>query len=146
MVIFPLPSYLLQQIQSPSSSNKWVIIVHCELCLVAQSCPTLCNPMVCSLPDSSVHGDSLGTITGVGCYALLQGIFPTQGSNWGLSHCRLHHLSHQGIPGSLLEIILSSLYHIGKGIEPWNWGNWSTGHSAEGSPFLTSKQKPWKKS
>ena len=26
------------------------------LCLVAQSCPTLCNPMDCNLPGSSVHG------------------------------------------------------------------------------------------
>ena len=36
--------------------------------------------------------------TGVGCHALLQGIFPTQGSNPGLPHCRqiLYHLSHQG--------------------------------------------------
>ena len=36
--------------------------------------------------------------TGVGCHYLLQGIFPTQGSNLGLLHCRqiLYHLSHQG--------------------------------------------------
>ena len=33
------------------------------LMLVAQSCPTLCNPMDCSLPDSSVHGsDSLSCV------------------------------------------------------------------------------------
>ena len=32
------------------------------LCLVAQSCPTLCNPMDCSLPGSSVHGILLGRI------------------------------------------------------------------------------------
>ena len=32
------------------------------------------------------HGDSPGTNTGVGCYALLQGIFPIQGSNLGLPH------------------------------------------------------------
>ena len=41
--------------------------------LVAQSCPTLCGPMDCSLPDSSVHGDSPGKNTAVGCHALLQG-------------------------------------------------------------------------
>ena len=35
------------------------------------------------LPDSSVHGDSPGKNTGVGCHALLQGIFLTQGSNPG---------------------------------------------------------------
>ena len=37
------------------------------VCLVAQSCPTLCNPMDCSPPDLSVHGDSPGSNTGVGC-------------------------------------------------------------------------------
>ena len=51
-------------------------------------------------PDSSVHGDSPGKNTGVGCHALLQGIFPNQGSNPGLPHCRwiLYRLSHQGSP------------------------------------------------
>ena len=53
----------------------------CELCLVAQSCPALYNPMDCSLPGPSVLGASPGKNTGLGCHALLQGIFPTQGSN-----------------------------------------------------------------
>ena len=72
------------------------------VCLVAQSCPTLCDPMDCSPPGSSVHGDSPGRKTGVGCCALLQGIFPTQESNWGLLHCRriLYQLSHQASPCS----------------------------------------------
>ena len=48
---------------------------------VVKLCPTLCNPMACSLPGSSVHGDSPGMSTGVGCHGFLQGIFPTQGSN-----------------------------------------------------------------
>ena len=41
-----------------------------------------------------------GKSTGVGCHFLLQGIFPTQGLNLGLPHCRqtLYHLSHQGTP------------------------------------------------
>ena len=66
-------------------------------CLAAQSHPTLCNPMDCSPPGSSVHGDSPGKNTEVGCHALLQEIFPTQGWNPGLSHCRqiLYHLSHE---------------------------------------------------
>ena len=74
--------------------------MHLVLCLVTQSCPNLCNPMDCSLPGSSVHGDSPDKNTGVGCHALLQGIFPTQGSNPGLPHCRqiLDHLSYQGSP------------------------------------------------
>ena len=40
------------------------------MCLVAQSCLTLCNPMDYSPPGSSIHGDSPGKNTGVG-YALL---------------------------------------------------------------------------
>ena len=35
--------------------------------LVALSCPTLCNPMDCSPPSSSIHGDSPGKNTGVPC-------------------------------------------------------------------------------
>ena len=44
-----------------------------------------------------------GKNTGVGCHFLLQGIFPTQGLNLGLLHCRrsLYCLSHQG--NSLLQ-------------------------------------------
>ena len=63
----------------------------------------LCDPMDCSPPGSSVHGDSPGQNSGVGCHALLQGIFPTQGLNPGLSHCRqiLYHLNHQGSPWTL---------------------------------------------
>ena len=59
----------------PVSVHVWV---HAKS---LQSCPTLCNPMDCSLPDSSVHADSPGKNTGVGCHALLQGIFPSQGLN-----------------------------------------------------------------
>ena len=44
-----------------------------HLCLVGQSCPTLCDPMGCRPPRASVHGDSPGKNTGVGCQALLQG-------------------------------------------------------------------------
>ena len=47
----------------------------------AQSCPTVCNPMDCSLPGSSVHGIFQARSTGVGYHFLLQGIFLTQGLN-----------------------------------------------------------------
>ena len=60
-----------------------ISLVFCQctmLCLVIQPYPTLCNPMNCSPPDSSVHGDSPGKNTGVGYHALLQGIFLIQGS------------------------------------------------------------------
>ena len=59
------------------------------VCCLFQPCPTPCDPMDCSPPGSSVHGDSPGKHTGVGCHALLQGIFTTQGSNPGLL-CLLH--------------------------------------------------------
>ena len=45
--------------------------------LVTQSCPILCDPMDSSWPVSSVHGDFPDKNAGVGCHALLQGIFPT---------------------------------------------------------------------
>ena len=54
-----------------------------------QSHLTLCDPMDGSPPGSSVHGDSPGKNTGVGCHFLFQGIFPTQGSNLRLL-CLLH--------------------------------------------------------
>ena len=59
--------------------------------------------MDCSLPGSSVHGDSLGKNTGVGCLAFLQGIFPTQRLNPCLLNFRqiIYHQSHKGSPRTL---------------------------------------------
>ena len=73
------------------------------LCLVAQSCPTLCSTMDGSLSGFSVQGDSPGKNTGAGYHALFQGIFPTQDWNPGLLYCKrlLYHLSLQGSPGIL---------------------------------------------
>ena len=90
------------------------------LCLVTQSCPTLCDPMDCSLPGSSVHGDSPGKNTGVGCHFLLQAIFPTQ----GLNQCLLHWQAD-----SLHVCIYMSLYigaiYIGSDNKEsaWNMGD-----------------------
>ena len=74
--------------------------VPCAVLCLSQSCLTLCNSTDCSSPGSSVHGDSPGQNTVVHCHAPLKGIFPTQGSNPGLQHCRqiLYHLCHQGNP------------------------------------------------
>ena len=79
-------------------TNLLSVPVPCKLCAV----------LILSVVSSSLllHGlqparlpcpwDSPGQNTGVGCHALLQGIFPTQGSNPGLLHCRqiLYSLSH----------------------------------------------------
>ena len=71
--------------------------------LVTQSLPTLYDPMDCSPPGSSVHGDSPGKNTGTGCHALLQEVFWIQGSNPGLQRCKqiFYCLSYQGSPGIL---------------------------------------------
>ena len=61
------------------------------LCVVTQLCQTLCDPINSGPPGSSVRGDSSGRNTGVGCHALLQGIFPTRGLNPGLPHCKWIH-------------------------------------------------------
>ena len=54
---------------------------------VAKSCPTLATPWTIAL-QVLCPWDSPGKNTGVGCHFFLQGIFPTQGSNPGLLHCR----------------------------------------------------------
>ena len=92
---------LLQEIFPTQGSNLCLLHLLCwRACLVTQSCLTLHDLMDCSPPGSSVHNDSPGKNTGVGCHALLQGVFPTKGVNVGLPHCRriLHHLSHKGSP------------------------------------------------
>ena len=78
------------------------------LYLVAQSCPTLCDPMDCSPPGSSVHGDFPGKNTGVGSLSLLQRIFPTQGLNPGLPHCRriLYCLNQQESPFRWIKALI----------------------------------------
>ena len=79
--------------------------------LVAQLCLTLCDPMDYSSPGSSVHRISQERILEWVAVFLLQGIFPTQGSNPGLLHCRqiLYHLSYREVlltprpPGNSLQ-------------------------------------------
>ena len=48
------------------------------LCLVAQLCPALCDPVDCSPPGSSVQGASPGKNTGVGCHALHSHSLPSE--------------------------------------------------------------------
>ena len=76
----------------PSSHNRTWPLGRPMNVKIAQSCPTICDPigsMRFSRPEY-----------GVGSYSLLQGIFLTQGSNPGLLHYRhiLYQLSHQGSP------------------------------------------------
>ena len=68
------------------SSFLHVCVCVC-VCVHAQPCLTLCDPMDCSPPGFSVHG-FLSQGYWSGCHFLLRGIFPTQGSNSRLLHCR----------------------------------------------------------
>ena len=81
------------------------------------------NDLICFESESESHSvlsnslqphglyspwNSLGKNTGVGSLLLLQGIFPTQGSNLGLPPCRqiLYQLSHKGSPRSCFKYII----------------------------------------
>ena len=110
----------------------WAGTLYCAV-LVAQLCLTLCDPVDYSPPGSSVHEDSPGKNTGVGCHALLQGIFPTPGLNPGLPHCRqiLYWLSHQGSP----KILKWVAYPFSKGSSQLR--NW-TGIPCIAVGFFTS--------
>ena len=114
LVNIPLPEFITMFTHShvkriywlfPSFGNfatlsKIISVDYIYLCCAVLSCSvvsTVFDPMECSPPDYSVHGASPGRNTGVGCHALLQGIFPTQGSNPRLLHYRqfVYRLSHQ---------------------------------------------------
>ena len=80
---------------------------------VAQSCPTLCDPIDCMQPTRFLcPWDSPGKTTGRGYHFLLQGIFPTQGSNPGLLLCRqmLYHLGIGVSKNSVSDILFLELW------------------------------------
>jgi len=101
--------------------------------LVTQSYLTLCDPM--DLARLLCPWNSPGKNTGVGCHSLLQRIFPTQGLNPGLPHCRqiLYHLNGGGggkwsdLPlGKIVQTTLRRIITKGKmrGEETRSyWGN-----------------------
>ena len=94
---------------------------------VAQLYQTLCDPMHYSQWDSPGHS------IGVGSLSLLQGIFPTQGSNPGLPHCRwiLYQLSLKGSP-RVLEWVA---YSFSRGS---SWPRNLTGVSCIAGGFFTN--------
>ena len=70
---------ILSEVSQTEKEKSCIILHMCACAKLLHLCLTLCNPMGCSPPSSS--WDSPGKNTGVGCHALLQGIFLTQGSN-----------------------------------------------------------------
>ena len=101
---FPLPGDLPDpgiETMSPALQAVSLLLNHWGspyVCvLVTQSCPTLCDPMTCSPPGSSVHGILQARI--LEWVAIpFSGIFLTQGLNLSFLHYRqiLYHLSHRG--------------------------------------------------
>ena len=98
LIIFIYIQYQFFSINSLRAGSLFFCSPYClspvcvHVCVSAkslQSCLTPCDPMDCSPPGSSVLGDSPDKNTGVGCHALLQGIFPTRRSNPCLL-CLLH--------------------------------------------------------
>ena len=84
----------------PPRRTVWSFLKRLEikLPLVSESCSVMCNSL-------QLHGlysprNSPGQNTGVGSHSLLQGVFPAQGPNPGLPHCRwiLYQQSHKGSP------------------------------------------------
>ena len=73
--------------------------------------------------------NSPGQNTEVGSQSLLRGIFPTQGLNPGLPHCRqvLYQLSHQGNPGNQQSQIIWIQIPALNSVWPWEswWPPWS---------------------
>ena len=136
----PTSSELLQQVNTFSYKEKinryhpWVDVFirvfqkhetnKLYVCVCARVCCAVLSHSVVSdslwlqrlQPGSSVHGDSPGKNTAVGCHTLLQRIFPTQGLNLGLPHFRqfLYHLNHQGSP-RILEWVT---YPFSRGSSP----------------------------
>ena len=101
--------------------------------LVAQLCPTLCGPMDCSPPGFSVHRILQARTLGVGCHSLLQGIFPTQGSNSSCLRYRqiLYCLIHRGGPSEVTQI---------PGRTPWLLSSFSSpGTCCQHQPLQTVK-------
>ena len=107
---------------------KWTSLSHVQLFATPWTIQSMgfSNPEYCPW-DSPIQG------TGVASCFLLQGIFPTQGSNPHLSHCRqiLYQLSHQGSP-RILEWV----------VYPFSsWSSWSrnrTGVSCIAGRFFAS--------
>ena len=92
-----------------NTKGKWTFSIHHVSEWKSLSCVQL---FATSWTIQSMN--SPGQNTGVGSLSLLQGIFPTQGSNLGFPHCRwiLYHLSHKGSPiSSWQEVILQPCSH-----------------------------------
>ena len=100
----------------------WSLLIH-HICAFLLGAPYTCFSLLLSLfatPQLYSPWKSPGQNTGVGSHSRLQGIFPTQGSNPGLPHCRwiLYQLSHKGSP-RILEWVAHPF--SSRSSQPRNW-------------------------
>ena len=91
--------------------------------------------------------NSPGQKNGMGSCSLLQGIFPTQGSNPGLPHCRqiLYQLSHKGSPGILEWVAypFSSGYSWPRNQTHVSCILYQLSQGSTGGPYIISRIKNW---
>ena len=101
-------------------SSRCLLILWLICLLVTQSCPTLCNPMDCSLPGSSAHGIFQTRILVWGAIAYSRGHQPIKPHKKPIQYSLSHHFlfSSSSISWELLTCIvslwicLSHIYHI----------------------------------
>ena len=95
--LVPGHSHLQKYLANGTSENHNVYAVFGGGGVVAKPCPSLATPWTVA-SQAPLSTNSPGKNTGVRCHFLLQGIFPTQGSNPGLLHCRqfLYQWSYKG--------------------------------------------------
>ena len=104
---------LTTQHGSPAFLSLCVCVCLC-VCVLLTCIQLFATPwtVACQTPLSTGFSrqEYLSVYTGVGSLSLLQGTFPTQGSNTGLLHCRqiLYHLSRQGSPPELIFFTIST--------------------------------------
>ena len=125
-----------------SESSEGIFISRCVCALHTQSHLTdLLQPHGLYPTRFLCPWDFPGKSTRVGCHFLLQGIFPTQGSNPGLPHCRqtLYCLSHQGSPWSGFKVHPScSISYLGKAGK--TEAGWSRKYQGRGIYFSPSQE------
>ena len=132
----------------------WMMEYWAMLCWVAQSCPTLFKSMDCTPPGSSVHGNSLGQNTRVGCHALLQGNLPNSGIEPRSPALQADSLpseppgkpKHTGVGSlSLLQGIFST-QESKRGLPHWGWILYQMSYLGSPNGTLLShkkKKKEW---
>ena len=121
--------FLLTWLCSPELLLKWGLKITALPCMyilkiseVAQSYPTLCNPMNCSLPGSSIHGMFQARVLEWVAISFSRGSSWPRDSNPGLPHCRqtLYPLSHKGSP--ILRIDLNKKWLLRKIVKHFTIG------------------------